>query len=62
MTAPTLEEELTQKAEVLVAFKIPDTERVIWEGEQTTWGHLAGNERMMCERNAAGVLEGGYPI
>lgn len=42
--------------------RIPDSEPVIWEGEQTTWGSLSGNERMSCERNIDGVLEGGYPI
>lgn len=42
--------------------RIPDSEPVIWEGEQTSWGSLSGNERMSCERNIDGVLEGGYPI
>lgn len=35
---------------------------VIWEGELTTWGSLAGNERQMCEFNNDGVLEGGFPF
>lgn len=42
--------------------RIPDSEPVIWDGEQTTFGQLSGNERMSCERNIDGVLEGGYPI
>lgn len=42
--------------------RIPDSEPVIWEGEATTWGSLSGNERMSCERNIDGVLEGSYPI
>lgn len=41
---------------------ISDSEPVIWEGEATSWGALSGNERMSCERNIDGVLEGGYPI
>lgn len=46
----------------LSLYRIPDSEPVIWDGEQTTFGQLSGNERMSCERNIDGVLEGGYPI
>lgn len=35
-------------------------EVVIWEGERTVLGSLTTHERMSLERNADGVLEGGY--
>jgi hypothetical protein len=42
--------------------EVDDSTPVIWEGELTTWGNLAGNERDMCDFNKDGVLEGGFPF
>lgn len=56
MTAPAVQEMTEQ------TYRIPDSEPVTWEGEETTWGQLSGNERMSCERNINGVLEGGNPF
>jgi hypothetical protein len=35
---------------------------VLFDEEWTTWGALAQNEKMTCEFNDEGQLEGGYPI
>jgi hypothetical protein len=35
---------------------------VYFDGNWTTWGELAGNEKSMCIFNDDGVLVGGYPI
>jgi hypothetical protein len=57
-----LTERLTKSIDLSSATRFPDDMLVIWEGEETTWASLAGNERMCCEVNKDGVLEGGYPI
>jgi hypothetical protein len=41
---------------------VTDRTPVLWEGELTTWGSLAGNEKSMCDFNADGVLKGGFPF
>ena len=41
---------------------VTDETEVYWEGNWTTWGELAGNERTECGFNEEGVLVGGYRI
>jgi hypothetical protein len=36
--------------------------RVLFEGEWTTWGELAGNEKMECQFNSEGILVGDFPF
>lgn len=54
-----LNAKLTKSVDLFKDGKIPDSAPVLWDGKETTWGSLSGNERMCCELNARGVLEGG---
>jgi hypothetical protein len=62
---PTLEDKLVKSIELTADERwktVTATTVVIWEGVPTTWGELAGNEKMQCEWNDNGVLEGGSPF
>ena len=54
--------EVVDLFEYRLAKSIENSTPVIWEEEMTTWGTLSQNERMCCDRNSDGILEGGYPV
>lgn len=58
---PALDAQLRKMLDDARWADVRDDTPVLFDGEWTTWGNLAGNERMTCEFNAQGELEGGFP-
>jgi hypothetical protein len=42
--------------------RINDRSPVIWEDQLVSWGSLTSAEKMNCDFNDAGLLEGSYPF
>jgi hypothetical protein len=59
---PTLVAKLEKSVELTGQGPLAADTPVLWDGEWSTWGELTQNERIQCERNAQGVLEGSNPF